>query len=152
MWCPKCSFKETKVTDSRLIPSGSEIRRRRESLSCLTRFTTYERLEQVFPKVIKKQGYPVEFDENKIRSGVLKDKEKRPVSMTEFEHMMVRIKQQVMQNSEREIRSKDLGEMVIKELKSLDSVAFIRYSSVYFSVEDLEGLQLLITETIKGEL
>ncbi|MGC6404158.1 MAG: transcriptional regulator NrdR [Candidatus Comchoanobacterales bacterium] len=152
MWCPKCGYGETKVTDSRVLSSGTEVRRRRECLKCLMRFTTYERLEQQFPKVLKRQGYPVDFDEEKMRIGIQKAVEKRHVSVTEFEQMMSRIKQRILNDGDRVIESTVIGKMILNELKAIDLVAFIRYASVYFSVKDLDDLQGLINETMKEEI
>jgi len=151
MWCPQCGYSETKVIDSRLSSTGSEVRRRRECLQCTARFTTYERLELQFPKVIKKQGYPVDFDEDKIRQGLLKATEKRPLSMTEFDQMMGRIKQRILHEGDRAIETRQIGKLILNELKSVDLVSFIRYASVYFSVNDLDDLQELINDTIKDQ-
>ena len=104
-----------------------------------------------FPKVIKKQGYPVDFDEDKIRQGLLKATEKRPLSMTEFDQMMGRIKQRILHEGDRAIETRQIGKLILNELKSVDLVSFIRYASVYFSVNDLDDLQELINDTIKDQ-
>jgi transcriptional repressor NrdR len=117
MHCPYCSFEESKVIDSRLVTEGSEIRRRRECLKCAERWTTFEVGELVMPKIIKQDKSRVPFDETKIREGIARSLEKRDFG-------------------EREIASKKIGETVMRHLKKLDEVAFVRFASVYRSFQD----------------
>ncbi|HJN37231.1 MAG TPA: transcriptional regulator NrdR [Gammaproteobacteria bacterium] len=146
MFCPFCSCEETKVNDSRIVSSGSEIRRRRECLVCESRFTTYERIDMIMPKVIKRSGYPTDFSEEKLRGGLLKALEKRPVSATEFEGLLARIVTAVRSLGDREIRSKQLGQIVMNELKLLDPVAYVRFASVYLSFDNMQAFKTLIEQ------
>jgi transcriptional repressor NrdR len=137
MHCPFCSAKDTKVTDSRLVGEGSQVRRRRECLDCAERFTTYESAELVIPRIIKHDGYRQPFDENKLLAGLQKSLEKRPVSIEQIEAAINRIKHTLRATGEREISSQDLGEMVMKELKELDQVAYVRFASVYHRFQNV---------------
>jgi transcriptional repressor NrdR len=144
MFCPFCPCEETKVNDSRIVTAGSEIRRRRECLKCENRFTTYERIEMMMPRVIKRSGYPSEFNEDKLRSGLLKALERRPVSVTEYEDLVASIVGKVRSIGDREISSKQLGNIVMDKLKSIDPVAYVRFASVYLSFDNLQSFQTLI--------
>ena len=139
MRCPFCSFDDTKVIDSRLVAEGSQVRRRREclSLSCAERFTTFESAELLMPRVIKTNGSREPFDEEKVRSGMFRAVQKRPVSIEQVETLLTQIKHQLQATGEREIDSRVIGEMVMEALKQLDHVAYVRFASVYRSFQDL---------------
>ncbi len=137
MRCPFCSFDDTKVIDSRLVAEGSQVRRRRECLSCAERFTTFESAELLMPRVIKTNGSREPFDEDKLRNGFLRAVQKRPVSIEQIETVITQIKHQLQATGEREIDSRVIGEMVMDALKRLDHVAYVRFASVYRSFQDL---------------
>jgi len=137
MHCPFCNATETKVIDSRLVAEGNQVRRRRECITCEERFTTFETAELVMPRLIKGNGNREPFNEDKLRAGILKALEKRPVSMELVENSINHIKHQLRATGEREIPSKIVGEKVMNELKSLDEVAYVRFASVYRSFKDL---------------
>ncbi|MCK4609261.1 MAG: transcriptional regulator NrdR [Gammaproteobacteria bacterium] len=141
MHCPFCNAKETKVTDSRLVGEGSQVRRRRECLECAERFTTYEAAELVMPRIIKNDGYREPFDDDKLLSGLQKALEKRPVSIEKIETATHNIKQKLRATGEREISSQCLGEMVMEELKNLDQVAYVRFASVYRRFQDVNAFR-----------
>ncbi|MAK90018.1 MAG: transcriptional regulator NrdR [Oceanospirillaceae bacterium] len=138
MHCPFCTHQETKVIDSRLVADGEQIRRRRECISCGERFTTFETAELVMPRIIKQDGTREPFNEDKLRSGIQRALEKRPVSVEDIEASIVRIKQQLRACGEREVASRMLGECVMAELRQLDQVAYVRFASVYRSFQDLD--------------
>lgn len=137
MHCPFCSADDTKVIDSRLVADGGQVRRRRECVSCRERFTTYEAAELVMPRVIKQDGSREPFDEDKLRSGLQRALEKRPVAVESVESELVQIKNRLRSTGERELDSRVLGELVMEALKRLDQVAYVRFASVYRSFEDL---------------
>ena len=137
MHCPFCSTDDTKVIDSRLVAEGGQVRRRRECLSCKERFTTYEMAELLMPRVIKSDGTREPFDEAKMRAGLLRALEKRPVSVEEVEAAITQIKHFLQATGEREIPSRLLGEEVMKRLRELDEVAYVRFASVYRSFQDI---------------
>jgi len=137
MHCPFCTTDDTKVIDSRLVAEGDQVRRRRECLICKERFTTYEVAELVMPRLIKQNGNREPFNEDKLRGGLLRALEKRPVSVEEMETHIHQIKHQLRATGEREIPSRELGEMVMESLKALDQVAYVRFASVYRSFQDL---------------
>lgn len=137
MRCPFCSFDDTKVIDSRLVAEGSQVRRRRECLSCAERFTTFESAELLMPRVIKTNGSREPFDEDKLRNGILRAVQKRPVSIEKVDTLLTQIKHQLQSTGEREIDSRVIGEMVMEALKRLDHVAYVRFASVYRSFQDL---------------
>ena len=138
MRCPFCNFDDTKVIDSRLVAEGGQVRRRRECLSCSERFTTYESAELLMPKIIKTDGSREPFNEDKMRSGLLKALEKRPVSVEHIETEISGIKRALQATGEREIDSREVGELVMEALKALDHVAYVRFASVYRSFQDLD--------------
>lgn len=138
MRCPFCNFDDTKVIDSRLVAEGGQVRRRRECLSCSERFTTYESAELLMPKIIKTDGSREPFNEEKMRSGLLKALEKRPVSVEHIEAEISGIKRALQATGEREIASRNLGELVMEALQALDHVAYVRFASVYRSFQDLD--------------
>ena len=137
MYCPFCNAEDTKVIDSRLVAEGGQVRRRRECLSCRERFTTYELAELVMPRVIKSDDTREPFDEKKLRTGLLRALEKRPVSIDQIEDAISHIQHKLRATGEREITSRMVGEGVMVELRSLDEVAYVRFASVYRSFQDL---------------
>ncbi len=137
MHCPFCSAEDTKVIDSRLVAEGGQVRRRRECLSCQERFTTYELAELLMPRVIKSDDTREPFDEGKLRSGLLRALEKRPVDMERIEEAISHIKHELRATGEREVTSRMIGEQVMRQLRELDEVAYVRFASVYRSFQDL---------------
>ncbi len=137
MDCPFCSTLDTKVIDSRLIREGNQIRRRRECPNCQERFTTYERIEWTFPRVIKRDNRHDIFDEPKLRAGMLRALEKRPISLQQIDTAVARIIRKAQAYGEREISSSQIGEWVMEELQHLDQVAYVRFASVYRSFQDI---------------
>ena len=141
MHCPFCAAEDTKVIDSRLVADGDQVRRRRECLSCSDRFTTYEVAELLMPKLIKSNGSREPFDEAKLRSGILRALEKRPVGVEQSEAAITQIKHSLQATGERELNSRVVGEMVMNALRELDDVAYVRFASVYRSFQDLSEFQ-----------
>lgn len=141
MYCPFCGHVETKVNDSRLAAEGRQIRRRRECLSCGERFTTFETAELVMPLVVKSDNTREPFDEQKLRSGLLKALEKRPVAQDSVEEAIARICHKLRSLGEREVASRQVGELVMEELRHLDEVAYVRFASVYRSFQDVEAFR-----------
>lgn len=137
MHCPFCCATETKVTDSRLVAAGTQVRRRRECLSCNERFTTFESAELLMPKLIKRNGIREPFNEDKLRGGMSRALEKRPVSVEKLEEAISQIMHRLRAMGEREIDSNLVGEAVMHALKQLDEIAYIRFASVYRHFEDL---------------
>ena len=137
MHCPFCGADDTKVIDSRLVADGAQVRRRRECLSCGERYTTFETAELVMPRVVKSDGTREPFDENKLRAGLLRALEKRPVSMEDLEGAVNRITHRLRATGERELPARDIGELVMEELRQLDTVAYVRFASVYRSFQDI---------------
>ncbi len=137
MHCPFCSEEDTKVIDSRLVAEGDQVRRRRECQSCRERFTTYEVAELLLPRIIKQDGSREPFNEEKMRSGLLRALEKRPVSMEQIESAVTQIKHYLQATGEREVPAMRVGEKVMEELQKLDEVAYIRFASVYRRFQDL---------------
>jgi transcriptional repressor NrdR len=137
MKCPFCTYLEDKVIDSRLSQDGSTTRRRRECLNCSKRYTTYERVEETLPLVIKKDGSREPFDRTKILSGILKACEKRPVSMEAIEKTVEKLEMKFLDAGEKEVPSTVIGESVMEEIKGLDEVAYVRFASVYRDFRDI---------------
>ena len=150
MKCPFCRDLENKVIDSRLSKEGEVIRRRRECLQCTRRFTTYERAEETFPLVVKKDGRRETFDRMKIVAGLKRACEKRPVSIEAIEAVVDRIERGLLECGEKELPSSAIGEALMRELHVLDKVAYVRFASVYRSFEDIgefmEELEALLKE------
>ena len=138
MKCPFCDDVEDKVVDSRMAKEGEVIRRRRECLSCKRRYTTYERVEETMPAVVKKDGRREPFDRTKIVFGLKKACEKRPISTTTIEAVTNRIEKRIQELGETEIDSTLVGEEVMKELSQLDQVAYVRFASVYREFKDID--------------
>ena len=137
MKCPFCGHAENKVIDSRISKDGKAIRRRRECLGCVKRFTTYEFVEDILPMVVKKDGRRESFDRMKIRNGVTKACEKRPISMESIEKVVENVEQACQEFQGEEIPSTVIGEKVMNELKTLDGVAYVRFASVYRQFRDV---------------
>ena len=137
MHCPFCGADDTKVIDSRLVADGDQVRRRRECMACKDRFTTYELAELLMPRVIKQDKTREPFDEEKLRSGLQRALEKRPVSVEQIEAALSQIKRSLQGTGEREISSRIIGEKVMDQLRGLDDVAYVRFASVYRSFQDL---------------
>ncbi|MFT4591144.1 MAG: transcriptional repressor NrdR [Gammaproteobacteria bacterium] len=137
MYCPFCGHEETKVIDSRLAGEGRQIRRRRECVDCHERFSTYETPELVVPRIVKRDDSREPFDEQKLRNGIVRAVEKRPVSAETVEAMVARIIHKLQTVGEREIPARELGDLVMEELRSVDEVAYVRFASVYRSFQDV---------------
>ena len=137
MRCPYCKHTESKVIDSRYTEEHSVIRRRRECLECQQRFTTYERIEDIPLRVIKKNGDREFFDHSKIMSGLMKACEKRPITKEKLEEIVSNIKKELNNNMKQEISSEKIGEMVMDRLKNIDEVAYVRFASVYRQFKDV---------------
>ncbi|MGP1957693.1 MAG: transcriptional regulator NrdR [Arsenophonus sp. ER-QC15-MAG3] len=137
MHCPFCTAADTKVIDSRLIGNGSQVRRRRRCLKCQDRFTTFEVAELIMPRVVKSDDIPELFDELKLRRGIEKALEKRPVISNDVETVINNIKSKLRATGNREIPAKMIGKIVMEELKKIDKVAYIRFASVYRSFKDI---------------
>ncbi len=137
MFCPFCNANDTKVIDSRLVADGNQVRRRRECITCAERFTTFETAELLMPRLIKQKGAREPFNEDKLRSGMLKALEKRPVSLEKVDEAISHICHKLRASGEREVPSHLVGELVMEELRKLDEVAYVRFASVYRSFKDL---------------
>ncbi len=138
MFCPFCGNLETKVIDSRLVADGAQVRRRRQCSVCSERFTTFEAAELVMPHVVKSDNTREPFNEEKLRSGIQRALEKRPVSTESVEKSIDKIKSGLRATGEREVRSELVGELIMEQLKKLDKVAYIRFASVYRAFEDVK--------------
>ena len=138
MHCPFCQAQDTKVIDSRLVGDGSQIRRRRECGLCQARFTTFETADLALPRIIKSDGERQPFNGTKLKAGMLRALEKRPLSSEEVDAVFGNVLTQIRQLGEREIPSRMLGEIVMKSLKSVDQVAYVRFASVYRDFQDIE--------------
>lgn len=152
MYCPFCNANDTKVTDSRLLSEGNQVRRRRECLICKERFTTYEVAELTLPRVIKRDGLRDTFNEPKLRAGIMRALEKRPVSLEQVENAIAHILHQARACGEREIPSKQIGEWVMDELRNIDQVAYVRFASVYRSFQDIKEFREEISRLEKQKI
>lgn len=141
MHCPFCNAPDTKVVDSRLATEGAQVRRRRECLQCAERFTTYESAELSLPRIVKSDGNRERFDEEKIRSGLIKALEKRPVKSEAIDEVVNGIMKSAMTEGVREISSHQIGEWVMEALRELDQVAYVRFASVYRSFQDVNAFR-----------
>ena len=146
MRCPFCAHGETQVVETRESDEGDVIRRRRRCLKCDKRFTTYERAEIALPAVVKKDGARVEYDAAKLRSSMTLALRKRPVSMEQVDAAIDRIQEKLLASGSKEIPSARLGELVMRELKRIDKVAYVRFASVYRSFEDVDAFRQLIRD------
>lgn len=149
MKCPFCGFADSKVVDSRPDKGGSTIRRRRECESCSRRFTTHERVEEILPLVLKKDGRRESFDRQKPISGIQKACEKRPVSIEAIEQMVDRLEVRLQESGEREVPSAVIGEWIMNELHGLDQVAYVRFASVYRSFKDINEFMAELQDLLK---
>ena len=146
MKCPFCGAAETTVADTRINDDGDIVRRRRRCLSCDKRFSTYERAEIRLPQVVKKNGSRVDFDREKLSASLWLALRKRPVTVEAVEAALARIEEKLLTLGEREILSEKVGEMVMRELKKLDKVAYVRFASVYRNFEDVDEFSNLVRE------
>ena len=152
MKCAFCGYKETKVIDSRLSSGGASIRRRRECLKCDKRFTTYEYVEETPLMVIKKDGRREPFDRKKIISGILKACEKRPISMDKIESLVTSIEHALQKKFEKEVASKNIGELLMAKLADLDEVAYVRFASVYRQFKDVNQFMRELKDILDKEI
>lgn len=151
MHCPFCNAADTKVTDSRLAAEGYQVRRRRQCSECGERFTTFEIVEIVMPRIIKNSGKIEPYDVGKLKRSIALPLQKRPVSLDEIEAMISRIEKSLRFMGEREISSKKVGEIVMNELKALDDVAYVRFASVYRDFQDIEAFAAELANIRKTE-
>ena len=149
MRCPFCSKQDTQVIETRVSEDGDFIRRRRQCAACEKRFTTYERPEVNFPTVVKKDGRRVEYTRDKLLGSFKLALRKRPVSTVQIDSAIERIEEKLLNLGQREILSSRIGELVMRELKKLDKVAYVRYASVYRSFEDIDEFRALVDEVRK---
>jgi transcriptional repressor NrdR len=149
MKCPFCGYSDSKVVDSRPDKGGSGIRRRRECEQCAKRFTTHERIEEMLPLVLKKDGRREPFERTKIISGIKKACEKRPISVEVIERLVDRLETRLQESSEKEISTTLIGEWIMKELHDLDEVAYVRFASVYRSFRDINEFMQELQELLK---
>jgi len=146
MRCPYCSHEETQVVETRESEEGDVIRRRRRCMHCEKRFTTYERPEIAMPAVVKKDGSRVEFDPAKLKASMTLALRKRPVSVEQIDAALERIQEKLLASAAREVASSRLGELVMRELKRIDKVAYVRFASVYREFEDVDAFRQLIRD------
>ena len=139
MYCPYCSHKDSKVTDKRASPEG--IRRRRECLKCGKRFTTYEKISKEDIYIIKKDGRREKFDREKLEGGIIKAFEKRPIAKEKINETINEIEEQIRKKGKKEIKTSEIGELVMKKIKKLDNVAYIRFASVYRDFQDINDFK-----------
>lgn len=150
MKCPFCAHLEDKVVDSRESKEGDAIRRRRQCLGCQRRFTSYERIDEIPYMVIKKDGRRERFDRQKVLTGILKACEKRPVSMVQLEGIADKAETLVQDSSERELSTEAVGTMIMKDLKTLDKVAYVRFASVYLDFKDVPEFMNELKDLLKS--
>lgn len=146
MHCPFCGADDTKVIDSRLVAEGDQVRRRRECLTCTERYTTFETAELVMPRIVKSNGAREPFNEDKLRAGLQRALEKRPVSTEILESALHRVMHRLRSAGERELPSRKVGELVMEELKEIDDVAYVRFASVYRDFQDIAEFQAEIAK------
>ncbi|MFY0664704.1 MAG: transcriptional regulator NrdR [Natronospirillum sp.] len=151
MHCPFCGQPDSKVIDSRLVAEGRQVRRRRECPHCSERFTSYESAELVMPKLVKQDGSREPYNADKLRAGMMRSLERRPVSVEAIEAAISRIEHRLRAGGEREIPSRAVGEAVMHELKELDQVAFVRFASVYRSFQDISEFRAEIERLEKND-
>ena len=149
MKCPFCGHAETQVVETRVSEDGDFVRRRRQCGDCDKRFTTYERPDVNFPVVVKKDGSRADFDSTKVRASMMLALRKRPVSIEQIDGALFRIEQKLLSSGLREIESTKVGELVMRELKKLDKVAYVRFASVYRSFADIDEFKTLVDEVKK---
>ena len=151
MKCPFCGFNDTKVVDSRMGKEGNNIRRRRECIDCERRFTTYERVEESLPLVVKKDGRREMFDRAKIIAGMQRACEKRPVSIATIERFVDSFQQSLQENGEKEIEAGKIGNAVMESLQAIDEVAYVRFASVYRQFKDINEFMNELKEILAQE-
>jgi transcriptional repressor NrdR len=149
MKCPFCGHADTQVVETRISEDADSIRRRRQCASCEKRFTTYERPEVNFPTVVKKDGRRIDYESAKLRASLNLALRKRPVSTEQIDGAIERIEEKLLAAPAREVQSSRIGELVMRELKKLDKVAYIRFASVYRSFEDIDDFRALVDEVRK---
>ncbi len=137
MFCPFCKAEDTKVIDSRLVAEGGQVRRRRECTACHERFTTFEAAELVMPRIIKRDGSREPYNQDKLRSGIMRSLEKRPVPIEEIESLISKVESQLRAIGEREVQTELMGQLIMSQLLLLDKVAYVRFASVYRSFKDI---------------
>ena len=150
MKCPFCAFLEDKVVDSRESKDGDSIRRRRECLSCGKRFTSYERIDEIPYMVVKKDGSRQEFSRNKIMAGLRRACEKRPISTTQLESIVDLAEKHVQDSTDREIPTSEIGKLIMRRLKELDKVAYVRFASVYLEFEDVSEFMTELKDLVRA--
>ena len=154
MRCPFCDAEDTRVADSRLVDDGGKVRRRRVCQGCNERFTTFELIDLTLPRVVKSDGVREAYNQDKIRTGILRALEKRPVSTEDVDKALANIKKRMMFLGEKEVQARQIGEWVMHELRQLDEVAYVRFASVYRSFQDVnafrEMIEKLENETVMG--
>ncbi len=146
MKCPFCAHLETQVVETRLSEDADVVRRRRQCSACDKRFTTYERPDVSFPAIVKKDGRRIEYDRDKLRASMNLSLRKRPVSTEQVDSAIERIEEQLLTHGQREVASTRIGEWVMRELRKLDKVAYVRFASVYRSFEDIDEFKTLVDE------
>jgi len=152
MHCPFCTAVDTKVVDSRLVADGQQVRRRRECISCHERYSTFETAELLMPRLRKSDGSSQPFDDQKLRVGILRALEKRPVGLEDIEALLNRVKLKIRSSGDREVSARSLGETVMSELRKLDQIAFVRFASVYRSFEDISEFKAEIDKLARESL
>jgi transcriptional repressor NrdR len=150
MRCPFCAYLEDKVVDSRESKEGDSIRRRRECLKCGRRFTSYERIDEIPYMVVKKDGRRETFDRNKIMNGLLRACEKRPISAVQLEQIVDDVEKSVQDSPERELPTTKIGKIIMRRLKTLDKVAYVRFASVYLEFEDVSEFMSELKDLVKS--
>ncbi len=150
MRCPYCDHIEDKVVDSRESKDGDSIRRRRECLNCARRFTSYERIDEIPFMVVKKDGTREAFERNKVMSGLLRAAEKRPIGARKLEEIANEIEKQVQDSTDRELPTSDIGKIIMRRLKSLDKVAYVRFASVYLEFEDVSAFMTELKDLVRS--
>jgi len=150
MRCPFCGHIEDKVVDSREAKDGDSIRRRRECLDCGRRFTSYERIDEIPYMVVKKDGKRESFDRTKVLAGLMRACEKRPISMTQLESIVDEIEKELQDSSDREIPTTDIGKIIMRRLKALDKVAYVRFASVYLEFEDVSAFMIELKDLVRA--
>lgn len=150
MRCPFCGHIEDKVVDSREAKDGDSIRRRRECLGCGRRFTSYERIDEIPYMVVKKDGKREAFDRNKVLAGLMRACEKRPISMMQLESIVDEIEKELQDSSDREIPTTDIGKIIMRRLKALDKVAYVRFASVYLEFEDVSAFMTELKDLVRA--
>src|SRR6187431_3083355 len=150
MRCPFCGHIEDKVVDSREAKDGDSIRRRRECLECGRRFTSYERIDEIPYMVVKKDGKRESFDRNKVLAGLMRACEKRPISMLQLESIVDEIEKELQDSTDRELSTSEIGKIIMRRLKSLDKVGYVRFASVYLEFEDVSAFMTELKDLVRA--